>query len=105
MLHGTVGLYVAQAKDPQHEMVQWFTSSFSRFTAGTGFQLMSESHRQGCQKDSPEKHVPASPSFQIVCLVIKGTDFSPTDLDLGLGSATYKLLGAISMPVAFSSLH
>lgn len=32
-----------------------------------------------------------------MCLVIKGTDFSPTDLDLGLGWATNKLLGAISM--------
>lgn len=39
---------VAWAKGPQHEMVQWFISSFRRLTAGTGFQCLSESHKQGC---------------------------------------------------------
>lgn len=32
-----------------------------------------------------------------MCFVIKGTDFSPKDLDLGLGSATYKLLDTVQM--------
>lgn len=95
MPHSAVGLYVAQAKDSQHEMSNGLSLHLGDLQLELVFSLCQ--NRQGCQKDSPEKRVPACLSFQIVCLVIKGTDFSPTDLDLGLGWATNKLLGAISM--------
>lgn len=47
-LHSEAGLVPLGLKVLKHEMVQWFISSFRRFTAGTCCQLMSQSNRQGC---------------------------------------------------------
>lgn len=55
----------AWVKGSQHEMVQWFISSFRRFIAGTCSQLMSQPNRQGVFRYSLERHISASPSFQV----------------------------------------
>lgn len=94
-----VGLCVAWAKGPQHEMAQWLFLYLE-------LQLelvssVSESCRRGCSKDSLKRRFPANLSSQVVCFMIKGKDFTLTDLDLGFKCATYKLLDAM----AFSSPH